>query len=373
MLERVSAVIFEGISPASPVEIELSSVRTAALLDNLDKLNRVEEIGMVYLATNDRRLAELARAEGATVILNRLSPSSFHFGAELRRLILERRLSKVFYFSGAGCPLIREEEVSEICRRLLSSTRLLYANNIQSADLVAFTVTGDLFRVDLPAMDNALATALRDQLGLELQLMPFSRGLLFDLDTPADGLVLGDSPFAGPRTRACLSGLNWDYSRLRRAKEVLKGYYQEVVLIGRVGAPVIERLNSSLKIRLRVFSEERGMKALGRVQAGQVVSLMGYLIDQAGLPEFFGYLSRVAGAAFIDTRVLMAHYRYNFSDRERFLSDLGIFEEIDHPWLKSFTREAICCPIPVMLGGHSLVSGSLWTIAEELSSGSSRA
>ncbi|HHX86565.1 MAG TPA: hypothetical protein GX693_00110, partial [Firmicutes bacterium] len=120
MLNKVSAVIFEGTSPDSPVEWELSSVRTAALLDNLDKLNRVEEIGKVYLATNDRQLAELARVEGATVILNQISPRSFHFGAEFKRLILEHRLSKVFYFSGAGCPLIKVEEVSAICRRLLS-------------------------------------------------------------------------------------------------------------------------------------------------------------------------------------------------------------------------------------------------------------
>ncbi len=369
MLEQVSAVIFEGTSPASPVELELTSIRTAALLDNLDKLNRVTEIGMIYLATNDRQLAELARAKGATVILNHLSPGSFNFGTELKRLILEHRLSKVFYFSGAGCPLVREDEVSSICRRLLNSTRLLYANNVQSADLVAFTVTGDFSGIDLPAMDNTLATTLRDQLGLELALMPFTSGLLFDLDTPADGLVLGDSPFAGPQTRACLSGLDWDYSRLRRAKQVLSGYYQEVALIGRVGAPAIERLNSSLKIRLRVFSEERGMKALGRVKAKQVVSLMGCLIDHAGIPNFFDYLSRIVGAAFIDTRVLMAHYRYSFSDRERFLSDLGRYQEIDHPWLRSFTREAVSCPIPVMLGGHSLVSGSLWTIAEELAAG----
>ncbi len=372
MQEKISVVIFEGTSPASQVEAELSSVRTAALLDNLDKLKRVAEIGRVYLSTNDCLLAELARAAGVTVILNRLSPGSFHFGEKLKQLILRYRLSKVFYFGGAGCPLIREEEIAAICRRLSGSNSLLYANNPQSADLVAFTVDGDVSRLDLPAMDNNLATALRDQMGLGLQLMPLTRGLLFDLDTPADALVLGDSPFAGPRAGACLAGLNWDYSRLRRAKEALKGHYQEVALIGRVGAPVMARLNSTLRIRLRVFSEERGMKALGRVEAERVVSLMGGLIDHAGLPGFFGCLSRVAGAAFIDTRVLMAHYRYKLSERERFLSDLGRFEEIDHPWLKSFTREALRCPIPVLLGGHSLVSGSLWAIADELCSGNSR-
>ncbi len=262
-----------------------------------------------------------------------------------------------------------EEEISAICRRLSGGTGRLITNNIQSADLVAFNISGAFNRIELPAMDNVLATALRDRLGLKLELTPLSPGLLFDLDTPIDALVLGDSPFAGARTRACLAELDWDYSRLRRAKQVLNGNYREIVLIGRVGAPVMERLNSRLRIRLRVFSEERGMKALGRLERKEVASLMGYLLERAGLPDFFHYLSRVADAAFIDSRLFMAHNRYSFSDRERFLSDLGRFEEIEHPWLKNFTREAFFCPIPVLLGGHSLVSGSLWAIAEELNPG----
>ncbi len=371
MQEQVSLVIFEGISSASPVETELASVRTAALLDNLDKFNRVAGIGDIYLGTNNRRLAELARGEGVKVVLNQLPPSKFHFGAEFKRLVLEHRLSKVFYLSGAGCPLIKEEEIGAICRRLSNRHSLLYANNIQSADLVAFTVSEDFYRVELPAMDNALATALRDQTGLKLELMPLSPGLLFDLDTPIDGLVLGESPSAGPRTRDMFARLDWDCARLRQAKKALGGYCPEVALIGRVGAPAIKCLNSSLRVRLRVFSEERGMKALGRVEAGQVLSLMGYLIDQAGLPKFFDYLSRIVQVAFIDTRVLMAHYRCRLSERERFLSDLGRYEEIAHPWLKELTRAAVCSPIPVILGGHTLVSGSLWVIAEELSSGDS--
>jgi hypothetical protein len=139
-----------------------------------------------------------------------------------------------------------------------------------------------------------------------------------------------------------------------------------VALIGRVGAPIIERLNALLKLRLRVFSEERGMKALGRLDDGTVISLLGFLIEQAGLENFFEYLAQVARCAFIDSRVLFAHYNYNFTDRERYLSDLGLWEQIEHPWLKEFTRLAVQSPIPVILGGHSLVSGSLWALSCEL-------
>lgn len=108
------------------------------------------------------------------------------------------------------------------------------------------------------------------------------------------------------------------------------------------------------------------MKALGRLAAGEVVSLLGFLVERVGLADFFDYLSRVALGAFIDSRVLMAHHRFAIPDRDRFLSDLGLWKEVEHPWLRKFTREAARCSIPVILGGHSLISGSLWALSCEL-------
>ena len=366
MSEGISVIMSEGSAPAAPVEEMLTRVRRAASLDNLYKMRRIPAIKEVLLVTNDRELAGPAREAGALVFLNETRPESFHLGQELKRLITGRRLKKVFYLSGAGCPMVSVTELSEICKLLQERERLLYTNNTQSADLVAFTVTGDLTGAALPAADNSLAWALRDHLGLEQELMPPSPGLLFDLDTPADLLVLGAGPFAGPRTRSVIEKLGLDYTRLKRAKAVLSSSYEEVALIGRVGGPVMEKLNGTLKLRLRVFSEERGMKALGRIEAEEAISLLGLLLDHAGIERFFDYLARVARCAFIDSRVLMAHYRYNYSDAERFLSDLGRWREIRHPWLRRFTRAAAECAIPVILGGHSLVSGSLWALACEL-------
>ncbi|MEW5783534.1 MAG: hypothetical protein AB1767_00355 [Bacillota bacterium] len=366
MTEGVSAVIFEGTAPASPVEEMITRVRRAAVLDNLDKVKQVPLIKETYLVTNDRDLAGAARANGAQVLENDIPPEKFHLGRSLQDLVVEHNLKKVFYFSGAGCPLITVEEIASICRLLVNRERFLYSNNTQSADIVAFTVTGDLSGADLPAVDNSLAWALRDYLGLEQELMPYSLGLLFDLDTPADLLVLGAGPFPGPRTRAVLDTCDLDYTRLNQAKAIMRGHYEDVFLIGRVGGPVMERLNSTLKLRLRVFSEERGMKALGRMESGAVISMLGLLLDHAGLERFFTYLSRVSHCAFIDSRVLMAHYCFHLSEKERFLSDLGLWRQIEHPWLKEFTRAAVECTVPVVLGGHSLVSGSLWALSCEL-------
>jgi hypothetical protein len=103
-----------------------------------------------------------------------------------------------------------------------------------------------------------------------------------------------------------------------RAKAVLSDEYEDVVLVGRVGAPIIGRLNAVLKLRLRVFSEERGMKSLGRIDSGEVVSLLGLLIDHAGMKNFLITCPVVARCAFIDSRVLMYHYKLDLSDSDRF-------------------------------------------------------
>lgn len=366
MNNGINAVIFEGSQPRSDIEESMVLVRQAALLDNLEKIKQVPYFGQTYLYTNRPELAEPAAELGAEVYLNAISPDQFHYGKQLQTAIREHGLKRVFCLNGAGSPLISVEELKMVCETLLGRENLVYTNNTQSVDVAAFTVPPHLDSIELPAMDNSLALTLRDQLGLEMELMPHSLGLLFDIDTPSDLLVLGAGPFTGPRTKAAIDSLQLDYSTLEQAKAVLGDEYEDVALIGRVGAPIIGRLNAILKLRLRVFSEERGMKSLGRVEAKEVVSLLGLLIEHAGLEKFFEYLSGLARCAFIDSRVLMYHYQQYPSDRDRFLSDLGQWEEVENPWLKEFTRAAVECPIPVILGGHSLVAGSLWALCSEL-------
>jgi len=75
-------------------------------------------------------------------------------------------------------------------------------------------------------------------------------------------------------------------------------------------------------------------------------------------------LSALGDVAFIDTRVLLAHRGLHPSRPDRFLSDLGRFEEIEDPFLHQFTEAATGAPTPVILGGHSLVSGGLMALIE---------
>jgi hypothetical protein len=113
-----------------------------------------------------------------------------------------------------------------------------------------------------------------------------------------------------------------------------------------------------------MFAEERGMEANGRVAKGEARSLVGYFLEEAGYGRFFEALSDLGDAAFIDSRVLLAHRRIDATRADRFLSDAGRWREIGDEFLRDFTMAANEASIPVLLGGHSLVSGGLMALNE---------
>lgn len=359
-------IIFEGYKEkVSPVEEMLNRVRTAALKDNLAKLLSLDGVGRVVLSTNRPELKRLENGR-ITVRVNALSPDRFHFGRELQKIISEIGADTVLCMGGAAVPLIHRDELAAALRPVTEKERRYVTNNVQSADIIAFSSASVLESFPPPATDNALVLLLRYDAGFEQRLMPASLGTQFDIDTPSDLLVLADSPFGGPALRAELDSLALDTTQVNRLKAVLRGNYPELALMGRIGAPAIARLNNHLKVRLRVFSEERGMKALGRLERNEVVSLLGYWLEEIGPDYFFGYLARTVNAALIDTRVLFGHFKLDLSDADRFYSDLGEYHKIENPFVREFTRAAAGCGIPVLLGGHSLVTGSVWAFTEEI-------
>ncbi len=366
MGEKVNVVIFEGGKPESQVEKIMVQVRYAVLLDNINKMKQVKEIDKIFLSTNYRDLAREASSRGVEVIETN-SSDDFHFGRMLQSIINDYALDNVFYVGGASVPLIQSEELSKICNILFSSSKVLLSNNSQSADLVAFRPAHLINNINLPVMDNMLANVLRDEAGFQLELMPISLGISFDLDTPTDILVLAASSFVGEHTRETISNMDLDLNRLLQAKKVMAGYYEDIILMGRIGAPVIAHMNTSLKCRLRIFSEERGMKALGRLDMGEVEAMMGFFIEEVGIKKFFRYMEKVAACAFIDSRVLFAHYKLNLTETQRFYSDLGMYDKLQDSFAREFTYESVNSSIPVILGGHSLVSGGLWALTDEVS------
>lgn len=337
------------------------ALRHAITLDTVEKF-RAAGLDEVILATNFPVLAQEAERLGARIFDTRKS-LPFHFGRTLRQVVTESQADAVVYLSGAALPLISQEEIAWVLRALEEHAPCVVVNNLQSIDMVAWNPAEHLSRIEPPANDNLLGWLLRET-GMERILIPNSAGIHFDLDTPTDFLTLGLSGQGGPRTRAALKAVTWSRERLEAAADLLVGDLPEIGLIGRVGTPVIDHINKNLRVRLRVFSEERGMKALGREEEGKVVSLIADLLEALGPEQFFRYLESICDAVFFDTRVIFANRGRRVSEWDRFHSDLGLVDQIEDPWVREFTEAALGCNIPVVLGGHSSVSGGLWLLAD---------
>jgi hypothetical protein len=54
------------------------------------------------------------------------------------------------------------------------------------------------------------------------------------------------------------------------------------------------------------------------------------------------------------------------SEIDRYAADLGLIDTIEEPFIREFTRAVIDAPIPIVTGGHALVSGGLWTLLESM-------
>jgi hypothetical protein len=188
---------------------------------------------------------------------------------------------------------------------------------------------------------------------------------MFDIDTPTDLLILSLHPDVSPHTRACIDGLTLDVHHIEAACAVFVQRGEQALIAGRVNAKVLAYLERETLCRTRVFSEERGMRADGRLEQGEVRSLLGMHMMTVGVERFFGeVIPQLGQAAFLDDRVLWAHCHVWPPAVDRFHSDLYRVEAIVDPFVRQFTQAAMSCPIPVVLGGHSLVAGGLYVLVE---------
>ena len=93
--------------------------------------------------------------------------------------------------------------------------------------------------------------------------------------------------------------------------------------------------------------------------------MLGELLDRDGGPSSLGQLvARLADGALLDSRVLLAH-RLGADEaawpppEDRFASDVLLADRVRDPWLAELTAAAAGAPVPILLGGHSLVGPGL--------------
>ena len=361
--ETLPLLIMTGVSEGSEPERMVSQTRQAITLDLVERALTVPSLGPIVVATNSDAFAR--RLAGFPVEVELDPPGEpFHFGERLAALIDGYDMDRCFYMGGGAAPLLPASDMAKIADDMLDADRLVIANNFYSTDFAAFGPTSVL--LDYPPLenDNGLAWLLGEDAGFSIRELPRTGLTQFDVDTPMDLLTLAVHPGVGPHTRTCLDSLALDTSHLDASLPLMLDRDATILVAGRVSSALMSYLERETACSTRVLSEERGMRASGRQARGEVRSLLGYHLEAVGFTRFFEELATMGQAIFLDNRVILAHQGLWPSAADRFYSDLRQPEEISEPFTRALTEAAMAAPVPVIMGGHSLVSGGLYVLIE---------
>jgi len=365
--KQTTLIVFAGRKISSPIEKVLALAERAIARDTIDRAIATGYVEQVVIATDSSEFAESLRQLPVGV---EIDEGEFHFGTRLKEIIHRHGISRPFYIGAGAGPLLSQARIASICETLANSESVVLANNFYSSDFVAFTPGEAIDRIEPPEVDNNLAFLLHHRAGLPSAPVPREVGTQMDVDTPTDLAILALHPGVGPHTRAFLSGDEFltesggYLERLNHLLRVLTDPAKEVLIAGRVGSQAWSLAETGFACRTRVVSEERGMRASGRDVQGQVRSILGYCLESVGTAEFFGALGRIVDGAIIDSRVLFEHLGLKPTPSDRFYSDLFVSEKIVDPVVRTLTEAAASAPIPIILGGHSLMSGDIWALVE---------
>jgi hypothetical protein len=267
--------------------------------------------------------------------------------------------------AGAGSAAVaRSRDLEPFVGTAASGARQARTNNRYSADVVALGDPSVLrFIPDLPS-DNALPRWLAEVAGITVDDEARRWRLQVDVDSPLDVLLLRGLAGVPDADTVVVR------DRLATVAAVLGDRRAEVLIAGRMSATSLRWLERRTAARIRAFVEERGLRAsspLALGDAGTVMpatrpprSLLGTVLDPSGPQALGTALAGLADAALVDSRVLLAH-RLGADERrwppaeDRFASDLLLAERVADPWLRELTQAARDAPIPIVLGGHTLV------------------
>ncbi|MCC7359349.1 MAG: hypothetical protein IT317_07725 [Anaerolineales bacterium] len=369
MSNAITALILLGPEGASPAAAWVAGARHAAALDAA-RLALAAGAERVVLATSEAALAA-AHADWPVTWDVDKPGERFQFGARLAGL-LARYPGRAHLYLGAGSvPLLPAATLTEALTTVTAADGpRAVVNNLHSTDwLVGNCAAAVAARPDRLPTDNALGWVLKTEAGVRVTALPPSAATRLDVDTPADALLLALHGGAGPALSAYLRANPHDLGRWYAAGRELFRPGGQAALIGRVASGVWAHVEANTQAWLRVFAEERGMSASGRLAAGQVKSLVGAQLLRLGPRAFFAELSTLTAAVFFDTRVALAHAGAWPSAADRYASDLGRPDEVADPFLRALTEAALAAPLPVVLGGHGVVAGDLYGLVEAAHAG----
>ncbi len=356
-MKRIGGLLLHAPFGKSPAERLVEGGRQASTRDLVATLHAA---GLEHLTlfTSASGLAEALRQVGVRCVPPP-GASPFHFGQTLQSVIREERLDGLLYFGSGSGGLLTVGQARTLLRFASREGPAALFNNFYSCDFCAVAGADRLLDLHLPAIDNPLGFSLSDQ-GIPCFSLPRDLATQYDIDTPIDLHLLSESPHGGPTLRAFLARERLCHPALPDLLEVLVDRSARLAVIGRVHPAAWAQLEGAVACRTSVYSEGRGMRASPQKRP----LFLGGMREALGIERFFAALATCADAAILDTRPLLAHGRSLPPAADRFACDLFRDDLVDDPLWAGFARTAREAEIPVLLGGHSLVSGGLYLLAE---------
>ncbi len=321
---------------------------------------RAGGFGSVVLATDD------AGVDGdSSYTVDHDTPGE-PFSLQKRVLGLVEKLgAEAVAVMGAGAlPFLTAGDFAAVREALAGGGNLAVTNNFYSSDLTGWSPAPTIARVGPFERDNVLPRRLRDEAGCEVTVLPRSVRTTFDLDTPADLVVLALSE-ATPEAigEALPPEGSLPLAPYRALLPLLCDPDAEILVAGRVGSATWAHLERETACRVRLFSEERGMASVPEGHTAR--SLVGRLLEELGMERFADELASLADGVVLDTRVLLAHAGSQANREDRFQSDLLAPDKVTNPWLRDLTVALAGAEVPVLAGGHSLLSGGLMALGDQ--------
>ncbi len=356
-MNRVAAVILHAPLGVSPGERLVEAGREAFTQDLVTTL-RQAGVARIVVVTSDEEFAEQLESTGAS-IASSISEEPFHFGKTIQRIVSSEGLDGLVYFgSGSGGLLT----VTQVRRLIQFSSRKEHGalfNNFYSCDFAAIAGAKDLLAVKLPPIDNPFGLVLSD-LEFPCYELPRDARTQFDIDTPTELLLLAAADRGGEVTRAFIEEQQLTSSVISQLRKRLVDRKAHIYLIGRLNPTTWSHFEGEVACRTSALVEGRGMRAYPDRQE----SMLGRFLEEVGARRFFTWLGQRADGAIIDSRPLLSKDGQLPPASDRFTSDLLRPDRIQDPSWTEFTAETVAAEIPILLGGHSLVSGGLYLLAE---------
>ena len=339
----------------------IDMAKRANILDHVEKACRIEEIGTIIVVSNAKDMEQ--DLTGYPVVFE-IEPDldGASFGQKLTSVLRKFAVETALYVGGGSGVFMRIDEMARLAQTVLTWPDRLVVNNFYSTDFAAFGRSLNLKGLARCQQDNHLGWVLGRENQAKTWVLPSCLSTRFDIDTPADLMTLKVYPARGRHLSETVSRLPIDPSPLLRIMGVLVRRDGEAMITGRVPPEIAASFDEKTACHLRFYVEARGMETRG--YQTESWSLLGACVEALGIAGFFQTLSAHTDAAIIDSRVFFRHLGLRPSRRDRFLSDLLRPREITDPSVRVFTEAAVDSPIPVVLGGHTLVSGGLYALVE---------